>query len=142
MDPFHLGAPLARTDHVINACLALGVHCRRVVTISVRPALVLVPLVVGVRGVSTRRVGLVSDRPLQPDAQLAILWNFGLQRSWRTVHACVARVAPVRTGGWLVTCAIREPLEPEDVEAFLTSRSAPAANWCLIPRTRDSAHLQ
>jgi hypothetical protein len=117
MDPLHLGPPRARTHYVINACPSLGVHCRRVVTISVRPALV--PLLVGVRGVSTRRVGLLCDRPLQPDAQLAILWNFGPQRSWRTVHACVARVAPVRTGGWLVTCTIREPLQAEELEAFL-----------------------
>jgi hypothetical protein len=123
MDPFHLGAPLARTDHVINACPALGVHCRRVVTISVRPALV--PLIVGVRGVSTRRVGLLCDHPLQPDAQLAILWNFGPQRSWRTVQACVARVAPVRTGGWLVTCTMREPLQAEEVEAFLLQGWSP-----------------
>jgi hypothetical protein len=51
--------------------------------------------------------------------------TLGSLRSWRTLHACVACVAPVRTGGWLVTCTIREPLQAEDVEAFLLQGRRP-----------------
>jgi hypothetical protein len=48
-----------------------------------------------------------------------------LVRVHGTVQACVARVAPVRTGGWLVTCTMREPLQAEEVEAFLLQGWSP-----------------
>jgi hypothetical protein len=98
-------------------------HSRQRLTITVRPNFG--GLDARVWDISTKGIALVSDQPIQPGWQLAILWHFGPPERWHTLHAQVVRVAPRPDGSWLAGCQFDARLQLADVEAFLSHVPGP-----------------
>jgi hypothetical protein len=85
--------------------------------IMIRPSFI--PINVRVNDISAKGVGLVSEKHLESGTSLAVLWKYGTADRWRTLRARVVRLSPRRDGNWVAGCVFAEPLQPDDMEAFL-----------------------
>jgi hypothetical protein len=116
--------PLAKTEHFIETREAVRFGCprRNWLQVIVRPSFTAYE--VRVRNISAKGAALVCDRPIEPGARVAILWDYGPIRARRIVRARVIRVSPCREGDWLVGCVFDKWLQSADVEAFLRNDRA------------------
>lgn len=68
-----------------------------------------------IQDVSASGIGLVLTHPVEPEVLLAI----DLQGVSRLLLAHVAHATPRTEGGWLVGCALINPLSEEELQALL-----------------------
>ncbi len=102
--------PLAETCYEIDTreVPRFGCYGRPLLKIMVRPSFL--PVITGVRDISTKGIGLACDRLIAPGASLAVLWDYGSPERWRTLRARVARASAAPRGGWVIGCTFAERL--------------------------------
>jgi hypothetical protein len=98
---------------------------RPLVRLIVRPDFTPVP--VGVCDLSCKGMGFLSEAPIDVGASIAVLWDFGPPKRWRTLLARIIHFQPRPRGGWLIGCEFEDRLEDEDVEACLRIERDPIA---------------
>jgi hypothetical protein len=117
--------PLAETQYEIDTreVPRFGCFGRPLLKVMVRPSFL--PVMAGVRDISTKGMGLACDRLIAPGACLAVLWDYGAPERWRTLRARVSRASAAVRGGWVIGCTFLERLQLCDVDAFMRSMHQP-----------------
>ena len=118
--------PLAETHYEIDTREAprFGCYGRPLLKVMIRPSFL--PVMTGVRDISTKGMGLACDRLIPPGACLAVLWDYGPPERWRTLRARVSRASAAVRGGWVIGCTFLERLQLCDVDAFMRITEQPA----------------